>query len=76
MTKAFDLANLIARLKAKGLTAAEAALKIVAGETLDWVSESLLMSDNSILKFAAPIVAGLKPIVLGEIDKIDGVKGN
>lgn len=76
MTKPFDLKDLVARLKAKGLAAAEQVLKIVAGETIDWVSQSCVMSENSLLKFAGPIVGGLKPIVIGEIDKIDGVKGN
>lgn len=76
MGKAFDLKNLLERLKAKGLTAAEQALKIVAGETLDWASESLMMSENIVLKFAGPIVAGLKPVVLKELDKLDGVAGN
>lgn len=76
MTKAFDVVDLVARLKNKGLAAAEATLKIVAGEVLDWASESLMISENSLLKFAAPIVAGLKPVIMGEIDKIDGVVGN
>lgn len=76
MGKPFDLNDLVARLKARGLTAAEQVLKIVAGETIDWVSESCLASSNALVKFAGPVVAGLKPIAIGEIDKLDGIAGN
>lgn len=69
----FDLKKLLERLKAKGLTAAEQVLKVVAGETIDWAAEGCMLSSNVILKFAGPIIAGLKPVVLNEIDKIDGV---
>lgn len=75
MEKAFDTKNLVARLKSKGLTAAEAVLKTVAAETIDWTAESLLLS-GKYLAFLAPVVSGLKPLALKEIDKLDGVEGN
>lgn len=74
LTKAWEVKNLVDRLKAKGLAQAEAVLKVIAGETIDWASESLAMSDKSYLKFCAPIVAGAKPIIIEQIDKIDGKK--
>lgn len=72
MTKAWELKNLADRLKAKGLEAAEKVLKVVAGETLDWASESCLLSDKTYVKFAAPLFAGIKPIVISQIDRLDG----
>lgn len=75
MEKAFDPKDLVARLKAKGLDAAEDVVKIVAGETMDWAVESLVMHENQYVKFFAPVLGGLKPVVMAELDKIDGKVG-
>lgn len=75
MQKPFDVQDLLARLKAKGLDAAEEVLKVVAGETLDWASESCAMHENVFVKFGAPVIAGAKPALMKEIDKIDGQAG-
>lgn len=76
MIKAWDTKDLIDRLKSKGLEAAEKVLKVVASEVIDWASESLMLSTGVVGKVAAPIIAGMKPVLLAEIDKIDGVSGN
>lgn len=76
MTKAFDTKDLLARLKSKGLEAAEKVLKVVATETIDWAVESLVLSETKYVAFLAPVVAGLKPVILKELDKLDGVAGN
>ena len=75
MTKPFDVKNLEARLKAKGLDAAEELVKLAASEIFDWTQESVMIHPNPFVKFAAPIVAQVKQIALEEIDKIDGQKG-
>ena len=76
MTKAFDTKDLLARLKSKGLEAAEKVLKVVAAETIDWAVESCVVSETKYLAYLAPVVAGLKPVVLKELDKLDKVVGN
>lgn len=70
--KAWELKNLIDRLKARGLSQAEAVLKVFAAESLDWASESLMLSEKPYLKFCGPMVAGAKPLLLQQLDKIDG----
>lgn len=71
MTKAFDVQDLLERLKAKGLDAAEDIAKIVASEVIDWSAESLALHENVYIKLFAPIVAGAKGPVLEQLDKID-----
>lgn len=76
MEKAFDLKDLEARLKAKGLVAVEGLAEIVAGETLDWASESCAIHPNALVKaIGVPAVAMLRPLAMGAIDKIDGQEG-
>lgn len=76
MNGPFDKQNLVERLKSKGLHITEELVGVLAGETLDWAKESFEIHPNPYMKFAAPIVASVKPMVMGEIDKIDGVAGN
>lgn len=75
MTKAFDTAALAERLKAKGLDVAEEAVKILVTETLDWTSESCLLHESPFVKMGAPVILAVKPIVLEQVDKIDGKVG-
>lgn len=75
MEKAFDLKVLGEKLKAKGLDVAEELLAVLAGETLDWAAESCAIHPNAFVKFGAPVVAAVKPIVMKEIDKLDGQVG-
>lgn len=75
MQKAFELAALKERLAAKGIDLAEDLLKVLVGETLDWTQDSLAMHENAYVKFMAPVISTVKPLVLAEVDKIDGKVG-
>jgi len=79
MEKAFDFAVLGGKLKAKGLDLAEEALALVVGETIDWVGESLLISKNKYVQFAAPLLVSVLPKIKEEalelVDKVDGEVG-
>ena len=75
MVKPFDAQDLVNRLKSKGIDVAEELLKVLAGEVLDWASESCAMHDNAFVKFGAPALMAVKPIVIQEIDKLDGQVG-
>ncbi len=75
MEKPFDVKNLMERLKAKGLDAAEEVVKVVAGEAIDWSAESCALHPNAIVKIGAGIILAAKPAVMKELDKIDGQVG-
>lgn len=76
MEKAFDIKNLLERLKSKGLDVAEELAEVVVSETLDWASESCAVHENNLVKaIGVPAVAMLKPLALGAVDKIDGQVG-
>ena len=76
MEKAFDTKVLIERLKAKGLDVAEDLAEVLVTETMDWASESCAMHENVLVKaIGVPAVAMLKPLALGQVDKIDGKVG-
>lgn len=70
----WDVKALGKRLETKGLTAGEEVLRIFANELLDWAVESCMLSENTMLKFLAPIIMGVKPTIMAEIDKVDGKK--
>lgn len=76
MEKPFDLKDLEARLKARGLTAVEGLAEIVAEEVFDWTSESADIHPNMLIKSIVPAaIAVAKPLAKGWIDKIDGQEG-
>lgn len=76
MEKPFDLKDLEARLKAKGMGAVEGLAEIVAVEVLDWANESCMIHPNILVKtIGVPAVAILKPLAMGAVDKIDGQVG-
>lgn len=75
MEKAFDTKELVAKLKVKGVVIAEDAAKILVEETLAWIEESVVMTPNKYDDFAVPVIETMKPFVMKEIDKIDGVEG-
>lgn len=75
MEKSFDMKNLTERLKAKGLDATEELVKILVGETLDWTSESLTIHPNAFVKYLVPAIGTVKPLIMNEVDKIDGQVG-
>lgn len=72
MVKAYELSALVEKLKAKGLDLAEDAAKILVEETLQWVSESAVISENKIDDLVAVVIPVIKPYILDAVDKIDG----
>jgi hypothetical protein len=76
MEKPFDLKDLEARLKARGLTEVEGLAEIVAEEVFDWTEQSALIHPNILVKSVVPAaIAVAKPLAKGWIDKIDGQEG-
>ena len=75
MEKAFDFANLTARLKARGLDLAEEAAKILAQETLNWAEESVKLTENKFDDFFLVVRPMIEPELKAQIDKIDGQVG-
>lgn len=75
MTQPFDLKDLEARLKSKGLDATEELVKIVAGEIFAWTEASVAIHPNPFVKFSLPVVAQVKVLAFEQIDKIDGQVG-
>jgi hypothetical protein len=67
-----DFKKLVDKLKAKGLDLGEEAVAIIVGESFDWFAEEGVKSGNGIVKTIAAISPVAKPIVLAEVDKIDG----
>ena len=72
MEKAFDLKDLVGKLTAQGLPLAEEAAKLVVSSVLDWVQESVVISENKYDDFAIPVISAVKPFVMAQLDKIDG----
>ncbi len=76
MTKPFDLVDLEARLKSKGLVAVEGVAKLAVNEVFAWAQESLALETNPLFSIGLPVLAALKPMALNEVDKLDGVTGD
>lgn len=72
MEKPFELKALVAKLKDKGLDVAEDGAKLLVESTLDWISESVLLSPSKVDDFAAVVIPAVKPFVMSALDKIDG----
>lgn len=75
MEKPYDLKDLIARLKGKGLDLTEEAAKLVLHETCVWIQESAVISPNKLDDLAALGVPELEKLALKLVDKIDGQEG-
>lgn len=75
MDKAYDLKDLVSKLKVIGLDVTEEAAKSVFVNTLEWVKESALLSATPFDDMAVAVVAPLQLEVLKLIDKIDGQVG-
>lgn len=72
MENAYDLKDLGARLKAKGLVEVEDAAGEFYTEFKAWLEESAKLSENPWDDMAVPFLKQVDPIVLPQIDKIDG----
>ena len=75
MTEAYQLKDLGDKLRARGLDLAEEAVGILYVELKAWLKESAVKSENKIDDLVAGFLDQLDPIVLPQIDKIDGQVG-
>lgn len=72
MVKAYDIKELVSKLKAKGLDVAEDAAKHVVEASLDWVEESAKISATPYDDMGLIVLPKLKELALAAADKIDG----
>jgi hypothetical protein len=75
MEKAFDVAVLADKLKARGLDVAEDAAKAIVEETVAWVKASVALTENKFDDFFMVIEPMLMPELAKQVDKIDGKEG-
>jgi hypothetical protein len=73
--KAYDLKELGAKLKKRGLDLGEQAVKMIAEETFSWVEESAVISETPYDDMAMVVLPQLKKVAFESIDKIDGEEG-
>jgi hypothetical protein len=72
LEKAYDLKDLGAKLKSRGMDVAEEGVKIIIEESCDWFSESAKLSQNPYDDMALVVLPILKSKALEAADKIDG----
>lgn len=75
MEKAYDIKVLGERLKAKGLDVAEDVLRDALKEVIGWIKESAVLSVNPYDNMLEAVFPLIEPILLEQIDKIDGQEG-
>ena len=75
MTSAYDLNDLLERLKARGLDLAENEVKGVIEDVFAWLEESINESPTPFDNVALAVLPTLKKAALGLADKIDGKVG-
>lgn len=74
MEKAFDYKDLLAKLDKAGVPVVEDMAEILVMCTLDWVQESVVMTENKIDDMAIAFIPMVKGMIKPVIDQIDGVK--
>ena len=75
MEKAYDMKDLMNRMKVKGLDLAEDALVMAVGEIFDWAEASAKISPTPYDDMGLIILPKLKELALEAVDKIDGEVG-
>lgn len=75
MEKAYDVKDLLNRIKGDGLDLLESELGLVYKHMKDWLKASAPLSENKIDDVIAPFVDQMDPIMLPLIDKVDGEVG-
>lgn len=75
MEKPFDVKDLVAKLKAKGLPVAEDVAQAAVGEFFAWAEESVKLTKNVFDDMFLPQLAAAKAAANATLDKIDGVVG-
>lgn len=73
--KAYDLKVLLEKLKSRGLNVGEDIAKGLVEDVMSWVEESAKASATPIDDLIVGIVGPMKPMLLSQIDKIDGQVG-
>jgi hypothetical protein len=68
--KAFDLADLEAKLKDKGLVHVEGLAKACVEVVFEWASEGVTLSDSKVDDFALALLPPLKTFLLSKLDGI------
>ena len=71
----YDVKKLGDRLVAKSLVKAEEEAEIIVEEVFAWAIEEALASENKVDDIIAVILPAIKPFVMSQVDKIDGVEG-
>lgn len=78
MEQPWDVKDLENRLKAQGLVVAEHLVAVLVKEALDWVKDSAVVAvaqgQSPLLALVGPVVEAIRPQIMLEVDKIDGVK--
>lgn len=72
MVKPFDPADLVEKLKGKGLVIAEEGVKILEDALIEWIKESVVLTDTKLDDIAIPILEAMKPFIDAQVAKIDG----
>ena len=76
MEKAFDLKELQKRLEAAGIPLAEDLVEALYKEISLFIKDSAALHNNALVQSLVPVVmAAIDPLVLKQVDKIDGVIG-
>ena len=75
MEKPYDIKDLGKRLKDAGLVQAEDLAGDIYFHLKAWLGDSAALSENKMDDLAMPFLNQLDPIVMEQIDKIDGAKG-
>lgn len=69
---AYEVSKLVDKLKSKGLDVAEDAAVVVLEAVVEFVKEGAAESENKVDDLLVPLVEAIKPIVVQQLDKIDG----
>lgn len=72
MTVAYDVKDLVERLKGHGLEVAETAVRDVVDEVFGWVTDSAKLSATPFDDVALVVLPKIKDEVMKIVDRIDG----
>ena len=75
MEKAYDIKDLLVKLKGRGLDMAEEAAVIVLKETFQWLKESAEKSANPYDNMGMLVLPQIEKVIFPLVDKIDGEVG-
>jgi hypothetical protein len=69
---AYEAHKLVDKLKSKGLDVAEDAAVVVLEAVVEFIKEGAAESENKVDDLLVPLVDAVKPIIVQQLDKIDG----